>query len=165
MAYDNRIFNYRYTVKPSDIWQVRMYYAYASYLAMVNIICIVAAVVLIVTMWANAAAWFKFAMLIFLSLFTVIQPLFIYMNCVKQVGGNNDEIMLNISHSSITVETGGKKETYGWDRVVNVTVKPTLVIIYTDASHGYILTNRILKESRKELIAFLNDTKGEKAWK
>lgn len=165
MAYDNRTFNYRYTVKASDIWQVRMYYAYASYLAMVNIICITASIILIVTLWNSAADWLRFAMLIFLSLFTVVQPLFIYMNCVKQVSGNNDEIVLDISRSSITVETAGKKESYGWDRVVNITVKPTLVIIYTDASHGYILTNRILKDSRKELIAFLKDNKGEKKWK
>ncbi len=148
-------FSYKYTVKASDIWQVRMYYAYASYLAMVNIICIAASVVLIITLWKTAADWFRIAMLIFLSLFTVVQPLAIYLSCTKQVNENTDEISLKINSSDITVETGGKKETYGWNRVVNITIRPTLVIIYTDASHGYILTNRILKDTRKEFIGFI----------
>ncbi len=151
----NEEFTYRYTVKASDIWQVRMYYAYASYLAMVNIICIVASVILIVTMWKTSADWFRAVMLLFLSLFVVVQPLVIYLDCRRQVKGKSDEISLSINRSLITVETEGKKETYGWDKVVNVTVRPTLVIIYTDQSHGYILTNRILKETRKELISFL----------
>ena len=150
-------FKYTYTVRPSDIWQVRMYYAYASYLAVVNIICIVASVILIVTLWKGAAGWFRVAMLLFLSLFTVVQPLFIYLNSVQQAKGNTDEISLTINASYITVETGGKRETYGWDKVVSVTVKPTLVIIYTDGSHGYILTNRILKDTRKEFIRFIRE--------
>ena len=85
----------------------------------------------------------------------MVQPLVIYLDCRRQVKGKSDEISLSINRSLITVETEGKKETYGWDKVVNVTVKPTLVIIYTDQSHGYILTNRVLKETRKELISFL----------
>ena len=148
-------FSYRYTVKASDIWQVRMYYAYASYLAVVNIICIVASIVLIVTLWAGAANWFRVVMLLFLSLFTVIQPLFIYMNSKQQLGDAQEETELLIDSRGITVETDGKKETYGWNRVVNIVVRPTLVIIYTDASHGYILTNRITKDTRKDLISFL----------
>lgn len=148
-------FSYRYTVKASDIWQVRMYYAYASYLAVVNIICIVASIVLIVTLWAGAANWFRVVMLLFLSLFTVIQPLFIYMNSKQQLGDAPEETGLLINSTGITVETDGKKETYGWNRVVNIVVRPTLVIIYTDGSHGYILTNRITKDTRKDLISFL----------
>ncbi len=148
-------FSYHYTVKPSDIWQVRMYYAYASYLAVVNIICIVASLVLIITLWNTAADWFRVVMLLFLSLFTVIQPLFIYLSCVKQLKGRDNEISLVINKNLITVEAEGKRESYGWDKVRNITVKPTLVIIYTGESHGYILTNRVLKDTRKDLLEFL----------
>ena len=105
----NEEFTYRYTVKASDIWQVRMYYAYASYLAMVNIICIVASVILIVTMWKTSADWFRAVMLLFLSLFVVVQPLVIYLDCRRQVKGKSDEISLSINRSLITVETEGKK--------------------------------------------------------
>ena len=152
-----KTFKYRYSIKASDIWQVRMYYAYASYLAVVNIICIVAAVVLIITLWKTAADWFRVAMLIFLSLFTVVQPLVIYLNARKQVKGNEEEMELDFSDNGLKIDSRGKTETHGWNEIVSFTVKPTLVIVYTGQSHGYILTNRILGESRKDFIAFVRE--------
>ena len=155
-----REFKYRYRIVPSDLWQIRMYYAYASYLAVVNIICIVASIVLIVTLWATAAAWFRIAMLIFLSLFTVIQPLFIYFDSRRSLKNKDEELELIFNRRGLMVNTGGKSESYDWKRIINVAVRPTLVAVYTDASHGYILTNRILKDSRRDFIAYLRLMRG-----
>ena len=40
-------FNYRYKIMPSDLWQFHMYYAYSSYLCIINIICTISSIVLI----------------------------------------------------------------------------------------------------------------------
>ena len=150
-------YSYNYTVRPSDIWQVRMYYAYASYLAVVNVTCIAASVILILRCWHGAQDWFKALMVLFFSLFTVIQPLFIYVGAVRQAKTLGEAIQLTIEDSGIGVATGGKKEHYPWDRVRGVAVRPTLVILYTDASGGYILTNRILQETRSDCIRFIRE--------
>ncbi len=147
-------FKYRYNIKPSDIWQVRMYYAYASYLAVVNLTCIVASVVLIVTQWRTAGPVFKTLMLIFLSLFLVIQPLVIYLTSIPQAKANDEEIELIFNDRGMTVRTDGREETIEWKGIISLTVRPTLVIVYTDARHGYILTNRILKGTRKDFLDF-----------
>ena len=147
-------FKYRYNIKPSDIWQVRMYYAYASYLAVVNLTCIAASIILIATQWRTAGPVFKALMLIFLSLFLVLQPLVIYLTSIPQARENDEEIELVFNDRGMTVRTEGREESIEWKGIINMTIRPTLVVIYTDANHGYILTNRILKGTRKEFLEF-----------
>ncbi len=149
-------FRYRYRTKPSDIWQVRMYYAYASYTGIVNIICIVASIILIVAMWETSAGWFRVLMLLFLSLFTIIQPLVIYSGSKAQARDNTDEIELFFHDAGMEISTAGKHENCPWKDVISVITKPTLVIIYTGANRGYILTNSVLKETRKDFLEFVN---------
>ncbi len=148
-------FSYSYRIKASDIWQVRMYYAYSSYLAVVNLMCIVAAIALIVTKWTVAGAVFKAAMLVFLSLFLLLQPLVIYLNARSQAGMQEDEIELFFREEGFTVTVGNKEEEHPWKDVLSMVVRPTLVLIYTAKGQGYILTNRILKDTRKDFIGFL----------
>ena len=147
-------YKYRYKIKASDIWQVRMYYAYASYLAVVNLTCIAASIILILTQWRTAGTVFKTLMLIFLSLFLIIQPLVIYLTSIPQAKANDEEMELVFNDAGMTIRTDGREERIGWSGIVSMTVRPTLIIIYTDANHGYILTNRVLKNTRKEFLEF-----------
>lgn len=150
-------FKYKYRLKPSDLWQFHMYYAYSSYLCIINIICILSSIVLIIKLWANSPAWFRAVMLLFLSLFTVIQPLSIYLRSVKQLKNNNDELMLTFSDSGIDVFLNRKSEHKTWDQIINIIIKPTLIVIYTDREHGYILTNRVLKNTRRDFIKLIKE--------
>ena len=156
-------YNYRYRIKPSDLWQVRMYYAYASYLAVVNLVCIFAAVVLIIVFWKTAVPWVQLVMILFLSLFTVIQPTFIYFDCKRQLKekqeneGTDSELDLTFNDEGLTIRTQGKSEKHPWKDIISFTVRPTLVIVYTGNNQGYILTNRVLGKTRKDFIAFVRN--------
>ena len=151
-------YSYNYKVKPTDLWQVRMYYAYASYLAMVNIIAIFASVALLIAFWRNGAPWVRLVLLLFLSLFTVIQPLYIYYDCNRQLKAQGEiELTLTFNDRGLTILTGGKTEKHPWRDIINVSVKPTLIVIYTGQSQGYILTNRVLGETRKGFLSFLRE--------
>lgn len=150
-------FKYKYRLKPSDLWQFHMYYAYSSYLCIINIICILSSIVLIIKLWANSPAWFRAVMLLFLSLFTVIQPLSIYLRSVKQLNQNNDELSLTFSNSGLDVSVNGKSEQKTWNQMISVIIKPTLIVVYTDREHGYIITNRVLKDTRKDFINLIKE--------
>lgn len=150
-------FKYKYRLKPSDLWQFHMYYAYSSYLCIINIICILSSIVLIIKLWANSPTWFRVVLIFFLSLFTVIQPLSIFFRSVKQLKNNNDELMLTFSDSGIDVFLNQKNEHKTWDQIINIIIKPTLIVIYTDREHGYILANRVLKNTRKDFIKLINE--------
>lgn len=148
-------FKYKYKLEPSDLWQFHMYYAYSSYLCIINIICILSSIVLIIKLWANSPAWFRVVLILFLSLFTVIQPLSIYLRSVKQLKKNNDELMLTFSDSGIDVFVDKNSEHKTWNQIISIIIKPTLIVIYTDREHGYILTNRVLKNTRKDFIKLI----------
>ncbi len=155
------MFTYNYRIKPSDLWQARMYYAYASYLAAVNIICIFSSIALLIAFWKNSEPWVKLLLLLFLSLFTVIQPLFIYHDSKKQLQGRDGEISLSFGDEGLMIRAEGKSEKHPWKDIVSFTVRPTLVIVYTGSSQGYILTNRVLKDTRKDFIAYVRRMRGQ----
>lgn len=148
-------YKYAYEVEPGDLWQLQMYYTYSSYLAIINIICIVSSIALIYALWATSPWWLRIMLLIFLSLFTVIQPLGVYFRSKKSLKDNHDHLELVFNDQGIEVAVGDQKEFKNWAQIQGIVFKPTLVVIYTDKNHGYILTNRILKNTKKAFRAFL----------
>jgi len=99
----------------------------------------------------------RYLPLLFLSLFTVIQPLGVYFRSKKSLKDNHDHLELCFNEHGIEVAVDGKKEFKNWAQIQGVVFKPTLVVIYTDKTHGYILTNRILKDTKKAFRAFLKE--------
>ena len=150
-------FRYQYQVRPSDLWQMQMYYTYSSYLSIINVICIVSSIVLLYSLWATAPWWLRIMLLLFLSLFTVIQPVGVYRRAKKVLNENTDTLQLTLNDQGIEIIVGDRKEFKNWNQIQGIVLKPTLVAIYTDKNHGYILTNRILKDSKKEFRAFVKE--------
>lgn len=156
-------FKYRYRVEASDLWQLQMYYTYSSYLCIINIICIVSSIALLYSLWSTAPWWLRIMLLVFLSLFTVIQPLGIYLRVKKSLKDNHDELQLTFNDKGIEVEVDGQREFKNWAQVRGLLLKPTLVAVYTDKNHGYILTNRILKDTKKGFRAFIKTKRSRRA--
>lgn len=150
-------FRYQYQVKPSDLWQMQMYYTYSSYLSIINVICILSSIALLYSLWATAPWWLRIMLLLFLSLFTVIQPLGVYRRAKKVLKENTDTLQLTLNDHGIEIIVGDRKEFKNWNQIQGIVLKPTLVAIYTDKNHGYILTNRILKDSKKQFRAFIKE--------
>lgn len=155
-------FKYKYQVQASDLWQLQMYYTYQSYLAMINVICIVSSIALLYALWATAPWWLRVMLLVFLSLFTVIQPLSVYARAKKSLKDHHEELELTINDSGIEVVVGDQKEFKNWGQLCGVVLKPTLVVIYTDQQHGYILSNRILKDTKKAFRSFIRTKRNHK---
>lgn len=156
-------FKYRFRVEASDLWQLQMYYTYSSYLCIINIICIVSSIALLYSLWGTAPWWLRIMLLIFLSLFTVIQPAGVYLRAKKALKDNNDELLLTFNEQGIEVVVGDQKEFKNWAQVRGLLLKPTLVAVYTDKNHGYILTNRILKDTKKQFRAFIKTKRSGRA--
>ena len=156
-------FKYQYQVQPSDLWQLQMYYTYSSYLAIINVIFIISSAALLYALWGTAPWWLRLLLILFLSLFTVIQPTGVYLRAKKSLKENHDTLQLSLNDQGIEVVVGDQKEFKNWSQVQGIVLKPTLVAIYTDKNHGYILTNRILKNSKKQFRAFIKTKRGKRA--
>ncbi len=149
-------FHYEYTTKASDLWQMSMYYVYSSFMAIVNIIAIASSIALIVTFYGTAGPVGRGLMILYLMMFTVIQPVSIYARSKKQLAGHEKNLSLTFQDSGMTVECDGETQTLEWSKI-RYAVKPTLVVIYTGGVSGYILSNRVLKNTRRDLIKALRE--------
>ena len=150
-------FEYRYKVKTSDLWQASMYYAYSSYLAVINIICIVSAAALLIKLWATSPAPFRVFLVLFLLLFTVIQPVAVWIRSKKQLAGNYPDLTLLFTDEGISITADGKQQEKKWDQVHSVVKKPTIVVIYMADGMGYILRNSVLGETKEPFVAFVRE--------
>jgi len=148
-------YQYQYQVQPSDLWQLQMYYTYSSYLSVINVIFIVSSAALLYALWGTSPLLLLILLLLFLSLFTVIQPAGVYLRAKKSLKGHDETLQLTLNDQGIEVIVGDQKEFKNWSQVQGIVLKPTLVAIYTDKNHGYILTSRILKDSKKQFRAFM----------
>ncbi len=148
-------YQYEYQVHPSDLWQIQMYYTYSSYLAIINIIFIVSSALLLIRLWATSPWWLRLLLIFFFALFTVIQPVSVYLRAGKMLKDKKETLKLTFTEAGIEVVADGQTQFKNWNQLQGVVFKPTLVAIYTDKNHGYILTNRILKSTKKEFRAFV----------
>ena len=151
----NKHFEYTYTTGTFELWQASMYYAYSSFMGVVNVVFIVSSVTLIISRWNGASDLFRAVMAILLLLFTVIQPAMIYLRCRAALGGKNQTINIIVEGSGIDVTADGKSGHIPWDKVRGVVKKPTLVIIYSGDGAGYILRNSVLGGTKNELYEFV----------
>ena len=149
-------YNYRYRVKTSDPWQASMYYAYSSYMGVVNLVCIAASIALIVSKWKDASDLFRTVLILFLLTFTVIQPLIIWLRAKASLGGVYPLLELTFSQTGITIETDGQRQLKNWSSVKGMVRKPTIVVIYMEDGKGYILRNSILKETKNDLCKLVS---------
>lgn len=148
-------FRYRYQTRVSDLWQLSMYYAWSSYLAVINLVCIGAAIALIVSCWQEAGFLFRCAMIVFLCMFPAIQPTVVWFKARRQLSRNVGEIELYFNRSGLTITAEGKQIFRNWGQIKRVVVKPTLAVVYVDDVHGYILSNRVLGDTREKFLSFV----------
>ncbi len=150
-------FEYKYKVKIADLWQASMYYAYSSYLAVINIICIIASAALLIKLWATSPPWFRGFLLLFLMLFTVIQPLTVWIRSKRQLAGNYPDLTLVFTDEGINITADNEHQEKKWNQVRGIVKKPTIVVIYMADGMGYILRNSVLKETKADFVAFVRE--------
>ncbi|MCR4684496.1 MAG: hypothetical protein K5649_03425 [Lachnospiraceae bacterium] len=147
-------YEYHYRVKTSDLWQASMYYAYSSYLAVINIVCIVSSIVLMIRLWDTSPAWFKGILIVFLMLFTVIQPLVVLARSKSRLAGNYPELTLLFTEKGISITADKEHQDKPWEQVLGLVSKPTIVVVYMADGNGYILRNSVLGNTKKAFVDF-----------
>jgi len=147
-------YNFTYQTTAFDLWRLSIYGIYRSILGLCNIIFTVAMVLLANKYWANVSDVSKFLLIVAISLFTVIQPAFIYIKALKQVRLLPSKIQLQVDDIGVHVNANEQKSTIKWKDVKGILNRPGMVVILSSFQHGFILTDKVLRYQRKE---FLNE--------
>ena len=148
-------YKYMCDVKASDLWKMAMVRTYKAAIGVVNIVFTVAMILLTFRFWKTAPDILRILMIFGCIVFPVIQPLATYGMCVKQLENMPRDMELKFDDVGVHVSTGGQSELIRWNKVRNAIKRDNMIVVMSDDSHGYMLTNRVLGDQKQEFYEFL----------
>ncbi|MBP3813383.1 MAG: YcxB family protein [Butyrivibrio sp.] len=148
-------YKYMCDVKASDLWKMAMVRTYKAAIGVVNIVFTVAMILLVFRFWKTAPDILRVLMIFGCLVFPVIQPLATYGMCVKQLENMPRDMELKFDDVGVHVSTGGQSELIRWNKVKNAIKRSNMIVVMSDDSHGYMLTNRVLGNEKEEFYNFL----------
>ena len=147
-------YKYTYRTTTRDLWQLSMYYIYGSLAGLCNIIFTVAAFALGFSRWDQAQWIVRCLIVLGCCLFTVIQPLMIYAKAKKQAAGITQDTQVSIDDNGLYIRVGDDTSQLPWKSVKRISRKPAMIIIFSDTTHGFIFTNRVLGNEKEEFYRY-----------
>lgn len=148
-------FEYIYRNTTADLWQLSMYYTYGSMVGVCNGIFTVAMFILTAVRWEVSTGWMRAAMILCCCLFTVIQPLIIYLKAKRQASALTEDTKIAFDMYGIHIKVGEKIDNLEWKTIKRVSKKPTLIVVFSDTTHGFVLPNRVLGKERTDFYEFV----------
>ncbi|MGN0160590.1 MAG: YcxB family protein [Lachnospiraceae bacterium] len=150
-------YRYKCDVKAMDFWKISMSRTYRSVAGVVNIVFTVAMILLTLRFWNSVEGYVHVLLLFACSLFPIIQPLAIYGKSVKQTESLPKDVELLFDDAGVHITCKDKSEDLKWNRIVKVLKQPGMIIVMSDATHGYMLMDRVLGDQKEELYNYLCD--------
>ena len=141
-------YKYTYRNTAGELWQLSMYYTYGSVVGMCNLIFTAAVIALTINKWNTVSGVWRFLLLLACCRFTVIQPLAVWRKAEKQAAGISRDTEMEFGDGGIRIRVGDENSAIPWTVVKKISKKPTMIILFSDTTHGYVLTNRVLGKDR-----------------
>ena len=148
-------YRFKCDVKAGDLWKMAMARTYRSLIGLVNVIFTVAMILLTIRFWPTTSDLLRVLMVFGCILFPVIQPLAIYGNSVRQLEDLPKDMELLINDGGVRVFVGKKSELLVWKRIKNAIKRSNMIVLMSDDSHGYMLTNRVLGDQKEEFFQYI----------
>lgn len=155
-------YEYKCEVTAFDYWKLTMRQTYRSMAGMCNLVFTAAMILLAAKFWNQSGNFTQAVMLFGCLLFPVIQPIGIYMKSKAQAAAVPKDVTLKFDDSGLFVTAGTKHEHIRWEKIKKVVREPGMVVVFSDARHGYLLMNRVLGEEKDAFLAFAESKIGQK---
>ena len=149
------MYQYRYKTTRGEYWKMSMYFIYQSMTGMVNLVFTAALLALTFAKWGSSGNIFRICMVLGCCLFTIFQPLAIYLSAGKLASASGEDTEIRLDDVGIQVKVGNTYDKIPWRKIVRIAKLPGMAIIFTDPSHGYLLTDRVVGEDKKAFYDWL----------
>lgn len=142
-----------------DLWQFSMYHANAGMLGIVNLLFTLAALFLIVTRWGMLTMPYRALLVVCALMFTVWQPLLLYHKARKQAKATavKEPMLLVFGEEGLKVEQNGQEALFAWDQMGRLDKMPTMVILYMDRVHAYLLPKSVMGNREEEFYEMVRE--------
>jgi len=138
-----------------DFWLLSMHHTYHSTVGIVNIVFTVAMIALTYRFGGQVHDMLELLMFLGCILFPILQPLAVMFRSRTQAMMIPRDMELEFTDKGLHVEVGVQSEDIPWRKIVSVTKEYNMVVVRSDAQHGYIITNRMLGKQKNEFWTFV----------
>lgn len=152
---EKRVYSYEYRNTAAELWQLSMYYTYGSMVGVCNLAFTAGAFAMAVSRWEGASIFMRCLIVFGCCLFTIIQPFLVYLKARRQAQAITEDTRISFDEAGLHVRVGKERWDGGWDGVKRLSKKPTMIILFSDTTHGFVLTNRILGDDRKGFYQYV----------
>lgn len=135
-----------------DLWQFSMYHANGGLTGLFNLIFTAAAVFLLIFRWGTLSDAYRLLLVGCALIFTVLQPALLYNKVRRQAKTPvmQQPMYLTFHENGLKVEQNDQNVDFSWDQMGRMSRKPTLVILYMDRVHAYLLPKAVLGSREEE---------------
>ena len=75
--------------------------------------------------------------------------------CLKLASASGEDTEIRLDDVGIQVKVGNTYDKIPWRKMVRIAKLPGMAIIFTDPSHGYLLTDRVIGEDKATFYDWL----------
>ncbi len=148
-------YSFKNCVKPKDFWLLSMHHTYHSTVGVCNIVFTVAMFVLAYKFWGRTHDALEVLIFLGCILFPVLQPWFVYMRSKVQASMLPANMELEFGDKGLSVRVDEKAQFIPWEKIVGATKAYNMIIVRSDAKHGYIISNKMLGKEKEEFWSFV----------
>ena len=138
-----------------DFWLLSLHHTYHSTVGIVNIVFTVAMIALTYRFGGQVHDMLELLMFLGCILFPILQPLAVMFRSRTQAMMIPRDMELEFTDKGLHVEVGVQSEDIPWRKIVSATKEYNMVVVRSDAQHGYIITNRMLGKQKDEFWTFV----------
>lgn len=134
-----------------NLWQFSMYHANGGMQGIFNVIFTVAPLFLLAARWSTLTVSYRLLLVGCAMIFTVLQPLLLYNKARRQAKAPviRMPMFLTFREKGLLVEQSDQKAEFTWDQIARVSRKPTMIILYMDRVHAYLLPKDALGDQEE----------------
>ena len=119
------MYQYRYKTTRGEYWKMSMYFIYHSMTGMVNLVFTAALLALTFAKWGSSGNIFRICMVLGCCLFTIFQPLAIYLSAGKLASASGEDTEIRLDDVGIQVKVGNTYDKIPWRKIVRIAKPPS----------------------------------------
>lgn len=142
-----------------DLWKFSLYHAYGGSRVIFPAIFSLAAFYLLITAWSTSTVAYRIMILVCSLVFTVWQPLLLYLKSGKQAKNPRIQngMTLSFDEEGIIVSQGEENLSLNWEDVRQGERIGDMTILYMDRIRAYLLPDSCMAEKKAEITGLIKE--------
>lgn len=140
-------------LETGDFWRFSLHHSMSGMTGIFNILFTAVAVFLLITRWSVLSSGQRLLLVICALIFTVLQPLLLLRKAHAQAKQPvmKTPMLLTFSEEGLCVEQNDQQVQFTWDQMARMERVSSMIILYMDRVHAYLLPKRIMGEREETL--------------